>query len=429
MTMGAIRIGVGPLALTRQAPAWMHPFQLALDFRAGRYQLNRQAVSLARIDSLYHSRASARRAQDTDGRSLEFPTGAMAITRFGYDSREGWSVLNANPLNPRAWVNSGSTSTNEPGDFLGFASASRAASGGATWHRPESAILGGLVAGGVYTVRVRYAAGSSARCRVAVRNSTTNQESLITGPAGALSIFSQTAGTLSNLVNTALGGGIFEMSATFTAGATGASASIGVGPDTSVVGDSVIVIAAQITQTTYPMPFGVGTIAPDSLVIPAADAGLSGNPWAGGRTLVTVWRGRAFNSFTGTPRVLDLRSDSDNRFALFFDKATSGLRGAAQSGAVSGLLVAGGAIPEGSEGTVVVVWRPDGQVTARWGGASSAAVARPIFTGDLGAVGLGNAGLVGSEWANCITRVFAAGYLGAISDAEILALWQQVSAS
>ncbi|NBN64136.1 hypothetical protein, partial [Pannonibacter tanglangensis] len=95
--MGAIRIGVGPLALTRQAPAWMRPFQLALDFRAGRYQLNRQAVSLARIDSLYHTRASARLAEDSAGVSREFGNGVMAITDRGYDSREGWTNLIPNP--------------------------------------------------------------------------------------------------------------------------------------------------------------------------------------------------------------------------------------------------------------------------------------------------------------------------------------------
>ncbi|NBN62054.1 hypothetical protein, partial [Pannonibacter tanglangensis] len=75
----------------------MRDFQLAFDFRRGIYRLNRQRLPLHRIDSLYHSRASARLAEDSAGVSREFGNGVMAITDRGYDSREGWTNLIPNP--------------------------------------------------------------------------------------------------------------------------------------------------------------------------------------------------------------------------------------------------------------------------------------------------------------------------------------------
>jgi hypothetical protein len=406
-------------------PSWMRQFETAFDFVNGIYRLNNARVPWTVIDG-YHTRTSGRRAEFIDGRSQEYANGVMARTDLGYDSREGWTVLNADPLNPRAWSLNGASASDEPGDFFGFTAASRVASGGATFHRSEVLIAGGVANATTYSIRVLYAAGSSNRCRIVVRNTSGAVESVASGAVGNISSSSTFAGTWASVLNTDRGGGVYELSGLFTATSAGATATLGVGPDSATAGQDVVVIAAQITQTAYPMPFGVGTVAPDSLVIPAADAGLAVDPSVTGLTM--VWRGRDFESAAGFPRMLEARLDGNNRasFSRILSSGAVSVDGVS-SGTASTLQATLAQAPRGDDTTILQVWRGDGSIWCKIGQNAAGTTTRPPIT-SISGIGIGNNAGDGADRINAQTRIAAVGAF-ALSDAEALALFNQVAAS
>jgi hypothetical protein len=443
--MGAIKLGLGPLAVTRQAPAWMSPFQLALDFRAGRYQLNRQQVGLSRIDSLYHSRASARRAEDGRGVSREVGNGVMAVTDRGYDAREGWTnlvgsadfatatvgVLGAGGTLP-GWVATAvptaglTTEVVELLTYRGLPAARVRVYGpwnGTFWElRPGE--QQGLTEGVTYTssmvIAERQCPGAAApQLEVSWRSA----------PSSAF-VSAATISTPAQYIDTAtpdlrfaslvcpVGASRIRLRLT-SGGAAGWVAG-------NVIDFTFIVAAPQVTATPYLMPFGSNTVASDVLVVPAADAGLAINPTSTGLTM--VWRGRDFQSANAFSRFIEARADSNNRFTLFRRLSGGGLGSTLGSGGpTSGPdLATLTQVPRDAEFTAVATWRADGTFWGRAGAQSPVTISgRPMLIGSLTGIGLSCGGDSGAI-LNAQTRLAAVGAFS-LSDADALALFSRVA--
>ncbi|WP_094462631.1 phage head spike fiber domain-containing protein [Pannonibacter phragmitetus] len=393
-----------------------------LRFDVGRYRLNGGTVSTSTIDG-YHTRSSSRWAERADGSWQEFVTNAAAIMpQRGYDAREGHTVLNPNPLNPRAWTLVGGSATDEAGTFLGFSSARRVTSEGGSSHRIRDDVTGGIVSGQTYALRALYA--GTGRFRAGVRQDANT--SILTGNVGALSSGSSALGSFSAIENINRGGGIYEVRAILTASAT-VNVTVEVGPDSATTGADVVVIAAQIVQRGYQMPFGRGTVAADTMVVPAAAAGMAVNPAASGLTM--FWRGRDYPSAAGFPRSMEIRIDGSNR--LSFERrmsdgvarpAFAGLAGASTALSFGTLEQ----LPYGSEYAALATWRPDGTVWLRATGvAASTGSGRTMMVGTPATIGIGCSGNL-SDRLNSTTR--RCGLMPhSLSDGDALALFNQIN--
>lgn len=419
--VGRLSPGVAGIAT---GPAWARPFQFAADFRTGFVRLGGRRVSMETIDSLYHSRASARRAEDSAGASREFGYGVMAITDRGYDSREGWNVLNSDPLDPRAWTVSGAAAANQDGSFSGMTSARRVISQGAAFHRAMSVVSGGIVAGQTYHVRYRYAAGSSPRVHVGIRSAIDNSRAaILNGPVGAVAVTGSAMGTWGAITQTSLPDGVFDVSAVFTATET-TSVLLEIGPDTATAGLDVIAIAAQITPTVYQMPWGSGTVAGDSLVIPAADAGLVFNPVTDNRVIVMAWRGAAFESAVTFAHLMQARTPTGNLFLQY--RKDQNYRLDLNSGAGASTRALSGAI--GSSQTFVAAWRPDGSwVAVDSSGPFSGN--RAMFNASLDGISVGCSATDGLGRVNATHRIAAVGAFSSFSNVDAQNLYNQVAAA
>ncbi len=123
---------------------------------------------------------------------------------------------------------------------------------GAVWHRMQVP-TGGWNSGAPQRIAVWYKAGSSGKAFVNLRNQTAGVESSLAGMAGAIGSNGNVAGPFSNIVNQDLGGGHYLVKATFTPNAAATNGWLGIGPYSTVSGESIIVLGAQFeagTETT-----------------------------------------------------------------------------------------------------------------------------------------------------------------------------------
>lgn len=388
-------------------------------FDVGHYRLNGNRVAASAIDA-YHTRSSARWAERADGSWQEFVTNAAAImSQRGYDARGGHTVLNPNPLNPRAWTLVGGSATDEAGTFLGFSSARRVTSEGGAWHCIRDDVTGGIVSGQTYALRALYA--GTGRVRAGVRRGANT--SMLTGNVGALRSGSSALGPFSAIENINRGGGIYEVRAILTASAT-VNVTFEVGSDSSVSGADVVVIAAQIVQQAHQMPFGAGAVAADTMIIPAAAAGMAVNPAASGLTM--FWRGRDFPHTTTYPRMAEVRVDPENRLSFLRDLSSSAYVTFGSGGSTSASSNTIADAPHGTEMTMFATWRTDGTTWIKIGpNAAQTGTGRTMAVGTLSSIGVGCQG-GGASRSNSITRRF--GLLPySLSDADALALFNQIN--
>ena len=427
--MSGTRFGPAPqgLAFGARGSGWMRRFQFAADFMTGAARLNGRRSSVAEIDALYHTRASMRYASDSDGRVNLSAINEAALTDLGYDHRDGWTVLNASPLNPRLWqADSAGTFADLPGDFLGFSSATTFTGLGQSFHRARSNIGDGLIVpGGVYAVRALYRAGTSPRARVHVRCAITAGDAKVDGLLGSLSVTSNSAGQISQIENIDRGGGLYECRFLYTCTITGTGWSLSIGPDSGVNGQTIGIIAGQITRTDWHVPWGSGAVAADRLIIPAADAGLAVSPAAAGRALVLVWRGRCHPAPDSFARCVEVAVDTNQSLCLLYRSGT-GLRTDIVQG---GTAVTATALTQpgyGADATVVSVWRPDGSVAVAGPGGLLTRTQPPISQ-PLTAFSLGST-VNGGRINNMQCKLAAAGLLSNFGDADALALYNRIAA-
>ncbi|MCY1704474.1 hypothetical protein [Pannonibacter sp. SL95] len=437
--MGAIKLGLGPLAVTRQAPAWMGPFQLALDFRAGRYQLNRQQVGLSRIDSLYHSRASARRAEDSAGVSREFANGVMAVTDRGYDSREGWTNLIPNPLGTGAVVGVvGSGGALPTGWYVNTSHGMTTQIVGVSTVNGLPVIrfrVSGTSNGGFYELNLQPGAASSPAILPSAAYNVSGYMGVVAGafPASGEFGFTQRRADQAQAVSVTLANTVtlnatpvltrFNVNLTSAADAAFGRMRITMSPSNGAAVDVTFDIAApQLTQTAYLMPFGSGTVAPDSIVVPAADAGLAVNP-----PLTVVWRGVPLSSAPSFATLLEIRAAANRRVSMFL-RANGTLGIGVLEGGGNNTITNTGSVWAGTETTVVSTIRPDGTTWTKVG--SDAHVTRsgvvvPLPGASQFALGSDTAR---TTQCNSQIRIAAVGAF-ALSDAEALNLFIAVAAS
>lgn len=124
------------------------------------------------------------------------------------------------------------------------------ASGGVDFHRAIAAVTNrpASVTGNTWHFRILYEAGTSGRIGFYLDG--TGPLVFATGPVGALG-----SGSLSNIVNTDLGGGRYLFTCSRTATADG-SITVGVGPHSAVTGENVVILGIQAERDSL-TPFQI----------------------------------------------------------------------------------------------------------------------------------------------------------------------------
>ncbi len=150
------------------------------------------------------------------------------------------------------WTDSGSTSTNLAlGLMGGYFNGQQVDSGGAVFHRTQATTIA-LTSGTLYQVSFWYDAGTSGRVRLVVRGITSGNETRLSGAIGSLGILTETAGTITNLLDRVCHpSGMRCASFGFTPAGT-ESYQPGIGPDSTTIGENVIAFGCQIEQGAFP---------------------------------------------------------------------------------------------------------------------------------------------------------------------------------
>jgi hypothetical protein len=167
---------------------------------------------------------------------------------------------------------------------LGMFPGLRVASGGSSWHRAETT-GGGWAANTAHRVSVFYQTGTSGHASVVIRNVTAGADSSLNGPAGALAANSSSAGSVTDIRNAALGGGIYLVEATFTPAAAAAQCKVGVGPFSALAGEDLVVLGVQLEEGSAATSFinsdgSPAVRAPDTVLL---------DSWNGTRTVTIVY--------------------------------------------------------------------------------------------------------------------------------------------
>lgn len=284
-TMSYINLGQAPLPLeTVYALTGGAPDMLAVDFVNDR-ALRRDSVTPA---NNFNGALSLTGITDTHGQTIYADDAAGAYSAFAANVLVRTSRgLQAAPTRTRLhgefpkYANSlESTDTALPTE--GIFSPYRVASNGAAYHRRNIAGDGVLTLGTTYVWRYRYRAGTSPRTRITL--ATPSGQLSVWGPVGALTVVGSGIGTMTISSQTLLPGGDFEIIGTVTLAAT-ETFSVGCGPDTVTPGQYVDVIAMQVTDGTFAVPWIMGgaagaTVAGNQQVIsgiptPTTEAGLA----------------------------------------------------------------------------------------------------------------------------------------------------------
>ena len=187
-----------------------------------------------------HERATEAWSQSLDGTLYRF---APDVPR---KTNRGWSIAGAATREHGEAPTNGSTfgATLTTLDAEGLFNPMRVASGGNANHRRAtgaSSVTNGVK---VYC-RVRVRAGTSGRVGIFVRNNTAETLTSITGTFAAPTVTGAVSGPITDLVNRLLPNGDREFTFTWTPNADGASADLGVGPESAVTGEYIDVIGMQ----------------------------------------------------------------------------------------------------------------------------------------------------------------------------------------
>ena len=97
-------------------------------------------------------------------------------------------------------------------------------------------------------------AGTSGAMFLSLRNVDAGVDSSLSGTVGTLGVHSAAAGAITDIVNAALGGGVYTVSYTFTPNAGSTSGKFGIGPFSATAGETVVALGVQVeigTGTSY----------------------------------------------------------------------------------------------------------------------------------------------------------------------------------
>lgn len=312
------------------------------------------------------SRNSPRLARGRDGNWISVAAEQPAILPgIGYDHREQFANLSPNGLDPRAIPDNGATSAAEPGTFAGFSSAARVVSAGEAYHRKRDFLSSPLANGGSYGFSFLYAEGSSANAAFIFRNGTTAQTCYLAGPHGSLTNTVADCGKVTDIVTTPVEPGVWLVEAVFTATTAGTDWSAGAGPFSAAAGDDIVLIAQQVADKPFPMPFASGATANERMEFAAGALGMAVDPTVAGVT--AFWRGRIDRTdasyraaleilIDGSNRVYFQRNGTNDRLEVVMQRAAGYATAASSASPASALL--------SSEVVLGVTLRPDGSVRA-----------------------------------------------------------------
>ncbi len=180
------------------------------------------------------------------------------------------NLVHGSEPNLTDWADLVSTSTSLALNALGYFAGMSVAGSGAKWHRLQ-ADTDGWSAGQNLRVRVWYMAGSSGAMFLSLRNVDAGVDSSLSGTVGALGVHSAAAGAITDIVNAALGGGVYTVTYTFSPNAGSTSGKFGIGPFSAISGETVVALGVQVedgTGTTYIPTSGAAAIrAADSVTL------------------------------------------------------------------------------------------------------------------------------------------------------------------
>lgn len=184
----------------------------------------------------FQSFSTAAPRRDGDGRLVIEPS-ATELAEYT-TTPANWDVVNATV-----------TATGDTG-VLGLFAPARVASNGQSWHRARVLWQGDGAVGDTFVGEIVYAAGTSGRVRISIRNQTTSGESRVVGSIGSITVTQQFAGPLS-VDETELVAGIHRASFTVTLSAAAAAVTFEVGPDTATAGEDVVVYGGSVKQQAH----------------------------------------------------------------------------------------------------------------------------------------------------------------------------------
>ena len=272
--VSASALGFGSNAANNLLP------DISAEFDKGIYTSNRARLDFSEL--LTFARSSTATYVDSTGtlqtaaaneaRTNHHVWNGASFQRAGMLVEEGSAQILTDPIATVAdWDADNVTVTDLTDNFMGAFPGVLVASQGSVFNRLK-APRPSVTSGTTYSTAVFIKEGTSGRCRITFRNSDGGTESRVLGAFGSMAVSLENAGALT-LVDeqTVPGGTILYM--TFVPNFTNASLSIGVGPDSSTVGEDITAYFMQFEASSVsssPILTGSTARAADDLRIPAA---------------------------------------------------------------------------------------------------------------------------------------------------------------
>ncbi len=165
--------------------------------------------------------------------------------------RTNYLRYNSNPYTN--WSLDSCTKAAYGSGLLGFPDPAVIGSSGAVWHKLRISTAS-VTSGTTYGWKVLVKAGTSGKVLVTLRNPSAQYTSLAGNLGATLSLTEMSAGTATCTQTVTLGNNIFEITGTWIPNQSGVC-QVGVGPNSTVSGETVVLIAGQLedgtTSTSY----------------------------------------------------------------------------------------------------------------------------------------------------------------------------------
>ena len=207
-----------------------------------------------------------------EARTNQHTFDGTSFAKAGMLVEEGSAQLLTDPIATVAdWDADNVTVTDLTDNFMGAFPGVLVASQGSVFNRLK-APRPSVTSGTTYSTAVFIKEGTSGRCRITFRNSDGGTESRVLGAFGSMAVSLENAGAITLVDEQSVPGGTI-LYMTFVPNFTNASLNIGVGPDSSTVGEDITAYFMQFEASSVsssPILTGSTARAADDLRIPAA---------------------------------------------------------------------------------------------------------------------------------------------------------------
>ena len=272
--VSASALGFGSNAANNLLP------DISAEFDKGIYTSNRARLDFSEL--LTFARSSTATYVDSTGtlqtaaaneaRTNHHVWNGASFQRAGMLVEEGSAQILTDPIATVAdWDADNVTVTDLTDNFMGAFPGVLVASQGSVFNHLK-APRPSVTSGTTYSTAVFIKEGTSGRCRITFRNSDGGTESRVLGAFGSMAVSLENAGAITLVDEQSVPGGTI-LYMTFVPNFTNASLSIGVGPDSSTVGEDITAYFMQFEASSVsssPILTGSTARAADDLRIPAA---------------------------------------------------------------------------------------------------------------------------------------------------------------